>query len=230
MKAIWGGFLAVLLLVTPVLAADSGALKSQKDKISYTLGADIGRTMKHLEVEVDPEIFAKGFREAVSGGKLMLTEEEMQTILAAFKNDITAKQMEKMKKVAEKNKKEGEVFLTENKKKTGVKTLKSGLQYKVLKEGTGKIPKKTDKVVCQYQGTLIDGTEFDSSYKRGQPATFPVSGVIPGWTEALQMMKVGSKWQLFLPANLAYGERGAGSVIGPNSVLIFTVELMSIGK
>jgi FKBP-type peptidyl-prolyl cis-trans isomerase FklB len=133
-----------------------------------------------------------------------------------------------MKAQGEKNKKEGEAFLAENKKKEGVKTLPSGLQYKVIKEGTGKSPKATDKVSTHYRGTLIDGTEFDSSYKRGQPATFPVNGVIPGWTEALQLMKVGSKWQLFIPSKLAYGERGAPPVIGPYSVLIFTVELLAI--
>jgi FKBP-type peptidyl-prolyl cis-trans isomerase len=133
-----------------------------------------------------------------------------------------------MKLVGEKNKKEGEAFLTENKKKEGVKTLASGLQYKVLKEGSGKMPKATDKVTTHYQGTLIDGTEFDSSYKRGEPASFLVNGVIPAWTEALQLMKVGSKWQLFVPSKLGYGERGMGPKIGPNAVLVFTVELLSI--
>jgi FKBP-type peptidyl-prolyl cis-trans isomerase FklB len=158
----------------------------------------------------------------------MMTEEEMRTVMNAFRQEMASKQMEKMKTVGDKNKKEGEAFLVENKKKKGVKTLPSGLQYKVIKEGTGKMPKTTDKVSCQYEGTLIDGTVFDSSYKRGEPATFPVNGVIPGWTEALQMMKVGSKWQLFIPSKLGYGERGAGPQIGPNAVLIFTVELISV--
>ena len=158
----------------------------------------------------------------------MLSEEEMRTVMTAFQKEMAAKQAEMMKSQGEKNKKEGEAFLAENKKKEGVKTLASGLQYKVIKEGTGKTPKATDKVSTHYQGTLIDGTEFDSSYKRGEPATFPVNGVIPGWTEALQLMKVGSKWQLFVPSKLAYGEKGAGPIIGPNAVLIFTVELLAI--
>ncbi|MCJ7833279.1 MAG: FKBP-type peptidyl-prolyl cis-trans isomerase, partial [Deltaproteobacteria bacterium] len=172
--------------------------------------------------------FTKGFKDALSGAKPLLSEEEMRTVMTAFQKEISEKQAEKTKVLGEKNKKEGETFLAENKKKEGVKILTSGLQYKVVKEGTGKKPKATDKVTTHYQGTLIDGTEFDSSYKRGEPAAFPVNGVIPGWTEALQLMKVGSKWQLFVPSKLAYGERGAGPKIGPNAVLIFTVELLSI--
>jgi FKBP-type peptidyl-prolyl cis-trans isomerase FklB len=148
----------------------------------------------------------------------------MQETMAVFQKEMMAKQQE----VATKNKKEGEAFLVENKKKQGVKTLPSGLQYKVIKEGTGKKPKLGDTVTAHYWGTLIDGTEFDSSYKRGQPANFPVSGVIPGWTEALQLMGEGAKWQLFIPSNLAYGERGAGAGIGPNATLIFEIELISV--
>jgi len=148
----------------------------------------------------------------------------VQETMAIFQKDMMAKQQE----VAKKNKKEGEVFLDENKKKEGVKTLASGLQYKVLKEGTGKKPKLNDAVTVNYRGTLIDGTEFDSSYRRGQPASFPVSGVIPGWTEALPLMGEGAKWQLFVPSNLAYGERGAGAMIGPNATLIFEIELISV--
>jgi len=138
------------------------------------------------------------------------------------------KQEEETKKLGEKNRKEGEAFLAANKKKEGVKTLASGLQYKVIKPGTGKKPKSTDTVTTHYRGTLIDGTEFDSSYNRGQPATFPVHGVIPGWTEALQLMEEGAKWQLFIPSKLGYGERGAGQAIGPNATLIFEVELVSV--
>jgi FKBP-type peptidyl-prolyl cis-trans isomerase FklB len=148
--------------------------------------------------------------------------------MAAFQKEMMAKQQELAKKLGEKNKKEGEAFLSENRKKEGIKALPSGLQYKVVKAGTGKKPKSTDTVTTHYRGTLIDGTEFDSSYRRGQPASFPVSGVIAGWTEALQLMEEGAKWQLFIPPNLAYGERGAGSQIGPNATLIFEIELISI--
>ncbi len=228
MKSVLIGILCLLLLAAPVLAAENTQLKSQKDKISYTIGTNIGRNIKQLPMELDLDIFYKGFKDAVSGGKLQLSEAEMHTVMTAFQKEMNAKQAEMMKVQGEKNKKEGEAFLAENKKKEGVKTLASGLQYKVIKEGTGKTPKATDKVSTHYQGTLINGTEFDSSYKRGEPATFPVNGVIPGWTEALQLMKVGSKWQLFVPSKLAYGEKGAGPLIAPNAVLIFTVELLAI--
>jgi len=228
MKSLVIFLMSLVLLIPQVMAADNGTLKNQKEKLSYTLGTDVAKSLKQLGVEVDMDTFTKGVKDALTGAKPQLTEEEMKTVMNTFKQEMGAKQMEKMKAMGEKNKKEGEAFLAENKKKSGVKTTASGLQYKVIKEGTGKTPKKTDKVNCNYQGTLVDGTEFDSSYKRGQPATFPVEGVIPAWTEALQMMKVGSKWQIFVPAKLGYGERGAGPVIGPNAVLIFTIELLSI--
>ncbi len=173
---------------------------------------------------MDPELVSRGFRDALSGAKALLTDQEIRDTIAAFQKEMTAKQDERGKK----NKKDGEAFLAENKKKEGIKTLPSGLQYKVIKAGTGKKPKLTDTVTTQYRGTLIDGTEFDSSYKRNAPASFPVNGVIPGWTEALQLMEEGAKWQLFVPSNLAYGERGAGTTIGPNATLIFEVELISI--
>jgi FKBP-type peptidyl-prolyl cis-trans isomerase len=227
MKSSLIGLLGILLLVTQVFGAENGTLKSQKDKTSYALGLIEGKNIKQLPADIDPDLFTKGFKDAYSGTKPLLSEEEMRTVLTAFQKEITAKQIEKMKLLGDKNKKEGEAFLAENRKKKGVKILPSGLQYKVIKEGSGKKPKATDKVTTHYQGTLIDGTEFDSSYKRGEPANFPVNGVIPGWTEALQLMKVGSKWQLFVPAKLAYGERGT-PLIGPNAVLIFTIELLSI--
>jgi len=157
-----------------------------------------------------------------------MTEAEAQAVLTQLQADMRKKQEEKAQQAGEANQKEGEAFLAANKSKPGVVTLPSGLQYKILKEGTGPKPTATDSVVCNYQGTLINGTEFDNSYKRGEPATFPVNGVIKGWTEALQLMPVGSKWQLFVPADLAYGPRGAGADIGPNSTLIFEVELLSI--
>jgi len=208
--------------------ADKSALKDKKEKVSYSIGVDIGNTMKKQSMDIDPDVLAKGLKDAFTGGKTLMTEQEVTETLNGLRMEMMAKQQERMKEAGEKNKKEGEAFLAENKKKEGVVTLPSGLQYKVITEGTGKMPKLTDTVTVNYKGTLIDGTEFDSSYKRGQPATFPVNGVIPGWTEALQLMKEGSKWQVFIPSNLAYGERGAGNQITPNAVLIFDVELISV--
>lgn len=222
------GLLILAFLVTQAVTAESGSLKSQKDKVSYSIGINMGRNLKQEGIDIDPDHFSKGVKDSLTGAKPSLSDEEMMAVLAGFQKEMAAKQAEKMKIVGEKNKKDGEAFLAENKKKEGVKTLPSGLQYKVLKEGTGKKPKATDKVATHYQGTLIDGTEFDSSYKRNKPAVFPVNGVIPGWSEALQLMKVGSKWQLVIPSKLAYGERAAGPLIGPNAVLLFTMELISI--
>jgi len=157
-----------------------------------------------------------------------MTEQEVRDTLAAFQKDMIAKQKERAKVLGEKNKKEGEAYLEANRKKKGVKVLPSGLQYKVITEGKGKTPKATDTVTVNYKGTLIDGTEFDSSYKKGQPATFPVNKVIPGWTESLQLMKEGSKWQIVVPPALAYKEMGAGNMIGPDATLIFEIELISV--
>lgn len=216
--------LGIVFWVSYVNAQENLVLKTQKDKMSYIIGMDIGTNLKKQSIDIDTNILAKGVKDALSGGKPLLTEQEIQETMAAFQKEMMAKQAE----VGKKNKGEGEAFLAENKKKEGVKTLPSGLQYKVIKAGTGKKPKLNETVTAHYRGTLINGTEFDSSYKRGQPVSFPVSGVIPGWTEALQLMEVGAKWQLFIPSNLAYGEQGAGSVIGPNATLIFEVELVSI--
>jgi FKBP-type peptidyl-prolyl cis-trans isomerase FklB len=216
--------LSVLFLVGLVNAQETPVLKNQKEKVSYIIGMDIGNNLKRQSIDIEPAALARGIKDALAGGKPLLDEQEIQETMALFQKDMKAKQQE----VANKNKKEGEAFLAENKKKEGVKTLPSGLQYKVIREGTGKKPKLADAVTAHYRGTLIDGTEFDSSYKRGQPASFAVSGVIPGWTEALQLMGEGAKWQLFVPSNLAYGERGAGAVIGPGATLIFEVELISV--
>jgi len=216
--------LGIVFWVSYVNAQENLALKSQKDKVSYIIGMDIGTNLKKQSIDIDTNIFAKGVKDALSGGKPLLTEQEIQETMVAFQKEVMAKQAE----VGKKNKAEGEAFLAENKKKEGVKTLPSGLQYKVINVGTGKKPKSTDIVIVHYRGTLINGTEFDSSYKRGQPVNFQVSGVIPGWTEALQLMQEGAKWQLFIPSNLAYGEQGAGRDIGPNATLIFEVELVSI--
>ena len=220
--------LGILLLASQVNAEENLLLKKQKDKVSYIIGMEIGKNFKKQSIDIDPDILVKGIKDAISDGKPLLTEQEVQETMINFQKEMMAKQEELAKKLGEKNKKEGEAFLAENKKKEGVKTLPSGLQYKVIKAGTGEKPKLTDTVMTQYRGTLIDGTEFDSSYRRGQPVSFPVTGVIPGWTEALQLMEEGAKWQLFIPPNLAYGERGAGRDIGPNATLIFEIELVSI--
>ncbi len=205
-------------------------LKDLKDKVSYSIGLDIGRNFKAQDVEVDPEILLRGMKDALSEAKPLLTDDQIKETMTAFQQQLMEKQQKKMAELSEKNKKEGEAFLTENAKKEGVVTLPSGLQYKVISKGDGPSPSATDTVTVNYRGTLVDGTEFDSSYKRGEPATFPVNGVIRGWTEALQKMKKGDKWELYIPASLAYGERGAGPVIGPNATLIFEVELMDVKK
>jgi FKBP-type peptidyl-prolyl cis-trans isomerase FklB len=205
-------------------------LKTEKEKVSYIIGVNIGRNLKTQSVDVDPDMVSKGMKDVASSGKLLMTDEEMKATMTAFQQEMMKKRQEELEKVGGKNKAEGEAFLAANKKKPGVITLPSGLQYKVITKGKGKSPKATDKVTVNYRGTLIDGTEFDSSYKRGEPASFPVNGVIKGWTEALQLMKEGSKWELFIPPDLAYGEKGAGNVIGPNATLIFEVELLSVGE
>ena len=230
MKLMFGLVLCAVLVATPVVAAEKEELKTQKDKASYVIGLDMGNSLKKNMVDVDIDILVRGIKDALSGAKPLMTEQEMKETVTALQKDLQVKQQEQVKVLAEKNKKEGEAFLAGNKKKQGVITMPSGMQYKILTDGKGKSPKATDTVTVNYKGTLIDGTEFDSSYKRGQPATFNVNGVIPGWTEALQLMKEGSKWQLFVPSNLAYGERGAGGPIGPNAVLIFEIELISIKK
>jgi FKBP-type peptidyl-prolyl cis-trans isomerase FklB len=205
-------------------------LESQKDKASYTIGIQMGMQLSQQKDDIDMNSVIQGFTDAFSGNKPKLSMEEMQQTMQAFQQEIQARQMAEMKEIGDKNAKEGAAFLAENRKKDGVKTLDSGLQYKVLKKGKGPSPSATDTVVTHYVGNTIDGKVFDSSYKRGEPATFPVSGVIKGWTEALQKMNVGSKWQLFIPADLAYGEHGAGQTIGPNAVLIFEIELLEIKK
>ena len=212
------------LLAFPLFGQEkSPQLKDQKEKVSYAIGMQIGFNLGRQKVDINPDILATGIKDSLAG-KPQLTPDQVKEVMAQFEKDMEQKQ----KQLGEKNKTDGAKFLEENKKKPGVKTTASGLQYKAEKEGTGAQPKATDMVTVNYRGTLIDGTEFDSSYKRGQPATFPVNGVIKGWTEALQLMKQGAKYQLFIPANLAYGERAMGPDIGPNSTLIFEVELMEV--
>jgi FKBP-type peptidyl-prolyl cis-trans isomerase FklB len=202
--------------------------KSDKERQSYAVGMNIGESIHRQPVELDVNLLVQGLKDSIAGSKTLLTDEEAKAALSELGQQVKTKQEDKAKQAAESSKKEGETFLAANKTKPGVVTTPSGLQYKILQPGTGPKPTATDKVVCNYKGTLINGTEFDSSYKRGQPATFPVGQVIKGWTEALQLMPVGSKWQLFVPADLAYGDRGAGNDIPPGTTLIFEVELLSI--
>jgi FKBP-type peptidyl-prolyl cis-trans isomerase len=210
----------------PVTAA--APLQTPKQKASYAIGQNIGKGLKKDEVDVDSASLARGIRDAILGNKSLLTDEEAKAALMALATEVRTKQQIKLDQIGAANKKEGAEFLASNKTKDGVVTLPSGLQYKVEKEGNGPKPATGDKVTCNYSGTLIDGKEFDSSYKRGQPVTFAVGEIIKAWNEALQLMPVGSKWQLFVPPDLAYGDKGAGQDIGPNSTLIFEVELLSI--
>jgi FKBP-type peptidyl-prolyl cis-trans isomerase FklB len=207
-------------------------LKTQKEKASYALGMKIGGDLRRQGVNtaVDPAIAARGFKDALAGSKALITEDEERAALTQLQSDVRNKQEAKAHEQGSGARKEGEAFLAANKSKEGVVTLPSGLQYKILKEGTGPKPTASDTVTCNYRGTLLNGKEFDSSYKRGEPTSFPVGGVIKGWTEALQLMPVGSKWQLFIPGDMAYGDRGAGGDIGPGETLIFEVELLSIGE
>jgi FKBP-type peptidyl-prolyl cis-trans isomerase len=205
-------------------------LKTQKEKASYALGMSIGTGMHHQNLPVDPALVSRGLRDAMAGGKTLMTEEEMKAALQQLRGQVQTQQAAKAHAEGESNRKAGDAFLEANKSKEGVKTLPDGLEYKVLKEGSGPKPSATDTVTVNYRGTLIDGKEFDSSYKRGQPVSFPLNGVIKGWTEALQLMPVGSKWELFIPPDLAYGDHPPDPSIAPGSTLIFEVELLSIGE
>jgi FKBP-type peptidyl-prolyl cis-trans isomerase FklB len=206
------------------------ALKTQKEKESYALGMNIGMGLKRQPISVDPAVVARGLRDALGASKTMLTEDEMKAALQQLRADVEKQQQDRAGTEGAANRKEGDAFLVANKSKAGVQTLPDGLEYKILKEGTGPKPTANDTVTVNYRGTLINGKEFDSSYKSGRPASFPVGGLIKGWTEALQLMPVGSKWQLFIPPDLAYGDRGSGPDIGPGETLIFEVELLSIDK
>jgi FKBP-type peptidyl-prolyl cis-trans isomerase FklB len=199
-------------------------------KVSYIIGTQIGSSIKTQGVEVDVESLISGLKDALAGKEFAISQEESQKIMVAFRQHLLAKQAAERAEQASKNLAEGQAFLEANKTKEGVKVLPSGLQYKVIKEGTGETPKAEDKVRTHYRGRLLNGTEFDSSYKSNKPVEFPVTGVIKGWTEALQLMKVGSKWELYIPAELAYGERGRPPVIPPNATLVFEVELLDIVK
>ena len=227
-KTAFLALLGIVFLVSVCLAGEKTEISTENDRVSYSIGHQIGGDFKRQGVQLNPDLLVRGIQDAMKGSKPLMTEQEMRKTLLDLKKKIVTAQREEMKMAAEKNLAEGKKFLEANAKKEGVKTLPSGLQYRVIKEGAGTSPKKTDTVTVNYKGTLIDGTEFDSSYRRGKPAIFRVDGVIAGWTEGLQLMKPGAKWQLFIPPNLAYGERGAGARIGPNSTLVFEVELISV--
>ena len=221
--------LAIGLFVSSVQGQDKPDLTNPKQRTSYAIGLDVVTSLKAREIDLDPKALAAGIADALAD-KPALKPEEVREVLTKLQQEMMAKGETKNKADAEKNQKAGDAFLAENARKEGVKTTASGLQYKVLKSGSGASPKKTDSVKVHYHGTLIDGKVFDSSVQRGEPVTFQVDGVIPGWVEALQLMKVGDKWQLFIPAKLAYGERIPDPVIGPNATLVFEVELLGIEK
>ena len=225
---IWIAAMTIGFTAAYVDAEEAPQLKTQKDKISYVIGVDVARNFKRLGVDIDMDVLIKGLKDGMAGEKTLMSEDDLRVTMTAYLEELRQKQAAIMKALAEENKKKGEAFLTENKKKEGVVTLSSGLQYKIIKEGSGKTPTENDTVECTYRGTFIDGKEFDSSFRTGKPATFKVSAVIAGWREALKLMPVGSKWQLFIPPELAYGPMGTGRDIGPNTTLIFEVELLAI--
>ena len=227
MKHVIAALLGIFLFSTNCLGAEGLELKDTKDKESYSLGYQFGQSLKHQGLAINLEVYTAGIRDALGGAKPQLSQEEVNKTVSEIQSRVMAARQKEMQELADKNLSEGKAFLEANKNKEGVKTLSSGLQYKVLAEGSGKTPKATDEVTVNYRGTLIDGTEFDSSYGRGKPLTVKVNGVIRGWSEALQLMKAGSRWQLVIPPDLAYGERGMGR-IPPNSTLIFEVELISV--
>ncbi len=221
--------LGFILFAFPATAEDPPLPKNQKDKVSYGMGVQAAKSLKQQGIDVDPDLMMKGLKDELSGGKLLISEDEIGKSLRMYKAGLRQKRVEDKKLAAAENKKKGEAFLADNAGKEGVVTLPGGLQYRILKAGDGKVPAAADKVEVHYRGTHIDGSEFDSSNKTGKPATFLVKGgIIRGWTEALTRMPVGSKWQLFVPHNLAYGTRGAGTAIGPNETLVFELELLAI--
>ena len=219
-----------LAMSTAISAADVTALTTDLDKLSYSVGIDLGKNLKRQGIEVNPSVMAKGIEDGMSGGKMLMTDQQMKDTLSKFQKDLMAKHAAQFDKQSSVNKAKGDAFLMQNKAKEGVVTLSSGLQYKIITPGKGAKPTKDDEVTVEYTGKLIDGTVFDSTEKTGKPATFKVSQVIPGWTEALQLMPAGSTWEIYVPANLAYGARNVGGPIGPNETLIFNVHLISVKK
>ncbi len=227
MKSIYA--IAIFMMLGTVSAQEAPVLKTQQDKVNYGIGVGVARNFKNQGIGVDVDLVIRGMKDTLSGAPLLMTEEDLAKTMNAFQQELAVKLAQARKMAADSNKKVGDAFLQENAKKEGITVLPSGLQYKILKAGEGKMPTNADSVVCHYRGTFIDGKEFDSSYKRGEPLTIKVQGgVIQGWSEALKLMPVGSMWQIFIPSQLAYGEKGAGSQIGPNAALIFEIELLSI--
>lgn len=222
--------LGLALTVTACGQGDKSELKTDTEKFSYAIGMDIGKSLKRLETEIDVGALRQGAQDVLDDKETLLTQEQVVEVMTSFSQKIQKEQEEKQKAAAGKNVEESKKFFEENGKKDGIKTTKSGLQYQVITEGKGDKPKATDRVSVHYKGTLLDGSTFDSSYERGEPATFPLNAVIPGWTEGLQLMTVGSKYKLFVPPELGYGERGAGPKIGPNAALVFEVELLKVEK
>jgi FKBP-type peptidyl-prolyl cis-trans isomerase FklB len=209
-------------------ATPAAGFKTQKEKVSYAIGMEMGKGVKAQGLDLDPSVLAAGLRDAMSGAKPQMSEEELKQVISSLQQEMRQKQMQAQEAAAMENKTKGDAFMADNANKEGVVALPDGLQYKILTSGQGKKPVESDTVLCNYKGTFVDGTEFDSSAQAGKPVPFEVKNVIPGFKEVLQLMPVGSKWQVFVPSNLAYGERGAGGVIGPNATLIFEIELVSI--
>jgi FKBP-type peptidyl-prolyl cis-trans isomerase FklB len=219
--------LGVFLLFSVGAADEKQKLNDRKDKESYSLGYQFGQSLKYQGLEINLDVYTAGIRDALGGKDSLMSQEEIRSTVGEVQKRFVAARQKELKEMAEKNLADSKTFMEENKKKDGVKTLPSGLQYKILVEGTGRIPKETDTVTVHYRGTLIGDKEIDNSYSRGKPQVLQVDKVVPGWTEALRMMKEGSKWQLFIPPELGYGEQGVGP-IPPNSTLIFELELISI--
>jgi FKBP-type peptidyl-prolyl cis-trans isomerase len=234
----WIMVFAITLVSGAAAAQDIPELKTQKEKVSYALGMDLGSQLRKQAIDVDPALFGKGLKDALAGGETLLTENQVRDAILVLQAELKKKEADRRKGpdenddeaaiLAAYNTRAGDAYLAANKTKEGVVSLPSGLQYKIVTAGDGKKPTEADTVVCHYRGTLTNGTEIDSSYKRDQPATFAVKDVIPGWREALKLMAVGSRYQLFIPPQLAYGERGTNSGIGPNTTLVFEVELLDI--
>lgn len=220
----------VMVLAAPARSEEPAALKTQKDKVNYGIGLNVIGNLKAEGIDIDLDMVMRGMKDGLAGGKTLLSDDELVKTMTQLQSEIRLRRAQAMKPLAEQNKKAGEAFLAENGKMEGVVTLPSGLQYKVMKAGTGPKPTIEDTIECKYKGTLINGTEFDNSERHGSTATLKVAALIPGWVEALKLMPVGSTWQLFVPSGLAYGERGGGREVGPNATLIFTIELIGIKK
>ncbi|MDF1677999.1 MAG: FKBP-type peptidyl-prolyl cis-trans isomerase [Legionellaceae bacterium] len=232
MKMKWMTGAVVVALSAPVFAVDTSAqaLTTTEDKVSYSIGSDLGKNLKRQGIKINPAVFAKGMEDGMSGGKLLMSEDEMKQVLSDFEKEMMNKRASEFNQKAEENKAQGEAFLKENKSKAGVVTTASGLQYKIIKAGNGAKPTKEDTVTVEYTGRLLNGEVFDSTEKAGKPVSFRLTQVIPGWTEALQLMPAGSTWEVYIPAKLAYGSRNVGGAIGPNETLIFNVHLIEVKK